>query len=404
MSEIYALDLGTTKFCIATISYHGHDPIIKKTVVPAKGMRRGMLDNIELATQALNNLLELAEKDFGRDIREVVVGIAGSHLRGRIGKGMIDMGGDVVTAEDELEVLELCANKVTSQKFEILHNIPLYYQIDNRELVESAVSFSGDYLNCESFIIEADRNYMKDIVRLCNHCGLSVKKLYAEPYASASVTVSHALKQAGVVAADIGGGTTDGIVFKNGKPIRLFTVNIGGEMFTKDLSIGLNILESKAHELKHELGLTMISGGRELVSITGKKIYVENKDVYHILRSRTTELHEKVNLSLRGIKPLLRGGIVLTGGGSELAGLTPLMAQLFELESSKIEPEIPKLNIQTGGDGSETQRIKTQTKFATLAGLLYLAISDFGSLQSKDHKMNPTKILKSFVNWLKEIA
>ena len=211
-NELFALDLGTTKFCLATIRFGDNTstPTIKKTVVPSGGMHRGMLSNMREATEALNRLLDLAESDFARDIREVVVGVAGSHLTGKIGRATLDIGGDVILKEDQFDIVEKC--KSPSDGMEILHNIPLSFQVDQREHVENPVGFSGDFLRCESFLIEADKNPFKDLIR--NNCGLSVQKLYAEPFASSCVTVPFSLKQAGVAIADIGEEQPTGLCLK----------------------------------------------------------------------------------------------------------------------------------------------------------------------------------------------
>lgn len=400
-NEIFALDLGTTKFCLATVRFDSENqkPIIKKTVVPAGGMRRGMLSNMEEASIALNKLLDLAEKDFSRDIREVVVGVAGSHLTGRIGRASIDIGGEVITKSDEEEVLERCKNQI--EGLEILHNVALSYQVDNREHVDSSVGFSGDFLKCESFIIEADKNYLKDIVRLCNNCGLSVQKLYAEPYASSMVTVPYSLKHAGVAIADIGGGTTDGIVFKNGKPIKLFTVNVAGKLITSDLSIGLQISEEEAGTIKHKYGLSKDPATTTLEKLNGEPLSVNGISVYRILSCRIDELYEMIAKQLGPITNLLAGGLILTGGGSELKNICEHITNRHNIHTTKIKPEIPKLSNHTDNPG---QRATAATKFATVAGLLYLGISELGDGDSGQKKLKASKYLKTFVNWLKEIA
>jgi cell division protein FtsA len=399
--ELFALDLGTTKFCLATIRFDSESgkPIIKKTVVPAGGMRRGMLSNMEEASEALNSLLDLAEKDFSRDIREVVVGVAGSHLSGKIGRASLDIGGDVINRADQDEVLEKC--KYATEGLEILHNIPLSYQVDQREHVDSAVGFSGDFLKCESFIIEADKNYLKDIIRLCNNCGISVQKLYAEPFASSCVTVPYSMKQAGVAIADIGGGTTDGIVFKKGKPIKLFTVNIAGKLITSDLSIGLQISEDDALVAKHKFGLTRSEETITLQKITGENININGRLVHRILSCRIDELYTLISSELGPLLNLISGGIIFTGGGSELRGICEHITSKFGISSTKIKPEIPKLSNHTENPG---ERVTAATKFATVAGLLYLAIEDFGGDDKKQGSLKASKYLKTFVNWLKEIA
>ncbi|MDB2446993.1 cell division protein FtsA [bacterium] len=400
--ELFALDLGTTKFCLATVRFNPNSgkPTIKKTVVPAGGMRRGMLSNMEEAADALNKLLDLAEKDFARDIREVVVGVAGSHLSGKIGRASLDVGGEVITNVDQDEVLTNCKKNPT-KGLEILHNIPLSYQVDSRECVDSAVGFSGDFLKCESFIIEADKNYLKDIIRLCNNCGLQVQKLYAEPFASSCVTVPYSLKQAGVAIADIGGGTTDGIVFKNGKPIKLFTVNIAGRLITSDLSIGLQITDDDAKTIKHKYGLTGDTTTTELEKVTGEKICLDGHIVNRILSCRIDELYQLIDTDLGPISQLLSGGLILTGGGSELRGICDHISNKFDISCTKIKPEIPKLSNHTTDPG---ERVTAATKFATVAGLLYLAIEEFGDYDQKQKGQSASKYLKTFVNWLKEIA
>lgn len=400
--DLYALDLGTTKFCLATIRFStdSEKPVIRKTVVQAAGMRRGMLSNIEEASVALNKLLDLAEKDFSRDISDVVVGVAGSHLKGRIGRASLDIGGEIVSLEDQLDVLEKCKT-VQSSSLEILHNIALSYQIDDRECIDSAVGFSGDFLRCESFIIEADKNYLKDIIRLCNTCGLSVKKLYAEPFASACVTVPYSLKQAGVAVADIGGGTTDGIVFKNGKPIKLFTVNIAGELLTSDLAIGLKLDQSDAKMVKHELGLRSLSDLDCPEKLRHLDLHQTGFSTQQILTCRVDELYRLIAKDLGQISKILSGGLILTGGGSELIGICDYINSKFGIHTSKIRPEIPKLSNHTSDPG---ERARAATKFATVAGLLYLAIKDYGGLDIKQNKLSASKFLKTFVNWLKEIS
>ena len=400
-NELFALDLGTTKFCLATIRFGDNTstPTIKKTVVPSGGMHRGMLSNMREATEALNRLLDLAESDFARDIREVVVGVAGSHLTGKIGRATLDIGGDVILKEDQFDVVEKC--KSPSNGMEILHNIPLSFQVDQREHVENPVGFSGDFLRCESFLIEADKNYLKDLIRLCNNCGLSVQKLYAEPFASSCVTVPFSLKQSGVAIADIGGGTTDGIVFKRGKPIKLFTVNIAGKLFTSDLSIGLQISNDDAAAIKHKFGLEYTEEKITSQKITGETLDVSGLTVQKILSCRIDELYKLISKELGQLTGLLSAGIILTGGGSELKGICDHIQQKFKITTTKINPEIPKLSNHTENPG---ERVTAATKFATVAGLLYLAIEDFGLANKNQSHFRASKYLKTFVNWLKEIA
>ena len=404
--DIFALDLGTTKFCLATLHRReGKKPVIEKVVVPSGGMRRGMVCHMQEASRALDHLLSLAEQKFDRDIKYIYLGVAGSHLRGRVAKATLDLGGDTIRKEDQEAILNKCEKPIDSS-YEILHNIPLTFQVDQRDLVSCALGFSGDFLKGESFIIEADKNYLKDLVRLCNGSGLTVLKLYAEPYASAMVSVPHEQKQQGVVVADIGGGTTDGIVFKEGKPIKLFTVNVGGQLMSQDLATCLRISIKEAHELKHHFGLEYFSPHPTLETwkveqLTGAKVGVSAAHVYRILSCRIMELYQLIMEELGPLKDLLTSGMIITGGGSELKNIGPFISQQRSLYVSKNKPRLPKI---ANGTASPDERTTASTPYATVTGLLYLAWLHEEKNHSHSVSTKATFHLKSFINWLKEMA
>lgn len=402
--DIFALDLGTTKFCLATLHYphRNEKPVIKKVAVPSGGMRGGMVCHMGEAQKALDHLLYLAEKEFSQDIRQVHLGVAGSHLRSRIAKANLDLGGDTITAEDQKTLHKICA-KTTPQGYELLHNIPLNYQVDSREIVSCATGFSGDFLGGTSFMIEADKNYLRDLIRLCNICGLSVKKLYAEPYASASVVASHEQKVEGVVVIDIGGGTTDGIAFKGGKPVKLFTVNVGGQIMSQDVATCLRISRQDAHRIKHEWGLDHLlhpcSSVRKVKQKNQGTASVTSQDVFDILSCRISELYDLIVQELGGKMSSFASGLVMTGGGSELKALSEYLHITQSLYVTKSNPSLPKLANQTP---CPEDRTTETTPYATACGLLYLAWLEEQKTNRIGHKA--TLHVRSFFNWLKEIA
>ena len=415
--QIFALDLGTTKFCLATLRQNdGQKPEIEHVVVPSGGMRRGMVCDMNEARGALDTLIAQAESQFQSDIKHIYLGVAGSHLNGRIAQATLDLGGDTIRSEDQEAIQNKC-QKPKDSSYEILHNIPLTYQVDQRDLVNCAVGFSGDFLKGESFIIEADKNYLKDLVRLCNTCGLTVLKLYAEPYASAMVSVPYERRQQGVVVADIGGGTTDGIVFKEGKPVKLFTVNVGGEIMTQDLATCLQIASADAHRLKHHFGLYHATHNRAqgyrpderekpskrmaVEQITGRKVHISGHHVYKILSCRIVELYHLIMEELGPLADLLNSGMVITGGGSELGNIAPFISRQHSIYVNQIQPYLPKLANNTD---TPHERITASTPYATVVGLLYLAWLH----EEKHHRTaisaKATFHLRSFISWLKEIA
>ena len=403
---IFALDLGTTKFCLATLVYppKGGRARIEKVVVPSGGMRRGMVCHMQEAEKALDHLLSLAEQKFKQDVKKVYLGVAGSHLKGRLARATLDIGGDAITEEDQHAILAKC-QQGCDPAYEVLHNIPITFQVDSREFVDCPLGFSGDFLRGESFVIEADKNYLKDLIRLCNGCGLTVQKLYAEPYASAMVTVPYEQKQQGVIVADIGGGTTDGIVFKGGKPIKLFTANVGGQLMTRDLATCLRLSMEDAHQMKHHFGLEHLSQNPSVERITvqqttGRAVQVSAGHVYMVLSCRIMELFEMILHELGPLKELMSSGMIITGGGSELKNIGPFISKQQALYVSKNKPHLPKMANETP---SPHERTTISTPYATVAGLLYLAWlheqKNVVAIKSK-----ATLQIRSFWTWIKEIA
>ena len=402
--DIFALDLGTTKFCLATIQHRTsfEKPMIKKVVVTSDGMHRGMVNHMSRAQRALDQLIRLAEQEFCRDIKHIHLGVAGSHLSSRIAESTLDLGGDAITAEDQITLAQMCTQS-KYRNHEVLHNLPIHYQVDSREIVECATGFSGDFLTGTSFLIEADKNYLRDLIRLCNACGLKVKQLYAEPFASSAVVVSHELKQQGVIVVDIGGGTTDGIAFKHGKPIKLFTVNVGGQIMSRDLATCLRINAQDAHKLKHYFGLSYLSPSPpppvECYTNSGELITVSAQMVYDILSCRISELYELILQQVESLDERFTAGMITTGGGSELAYLSEYIATTHKLFVSKTKPSLPKMANQTF---SPDDRTTTTTPFATVSGLLYLAWQHERPATRVSYKA--TNHFKSLFNWFKEIA
>ena len=403
--DIFALDLGTTKFCLATLQHRTMEkPEIKKVVVESGGMCRGMVSHMGQAQKALDHLISRAEQEFNRDIKQIHLGVAGSHLTSRISQATLDLGGDTITANDQITLAHMCSQKGCAADNEVLHHHPIHYRVDSRERVECAMGFSGDFLTGTSFVIEANKNYLKDLIRLCNASGLKVQKLYAEPFASASVVVPYELRQQGVVVVDIGGGTTDGIAFRGGKPRKLFTVNVGGQIITRDLATCLRVSTKDAHHLKHHFGLSYLSPSPpppiECLSSSGEPIQVSAQMIYDILSCRICELYEMIRAQVKSFEDQFSAGIILTGGGSELAYLSEYMARQHSIRVSKNKPTLPKLANQTH---TPDDRTTTTTPFATVSGLLYLAWIDQQSQAHKAHQ-RATHHVRSFFSWLKEIA
>lgn len=404
LKGLFALDLGTTKFCLATLRETPGGGFAVETVsVPAEGMRRGMLANREQAKAALTSLIELAEKQFAADISKVVVGIAGSHLAGRTLTRQIAVSGDAVAGKDMRELLTIVEGEEASEARELLHVVPIGYRVDQRETVDDPRGFRGKALHGDFFLIDADKYYLKDVVDVCNEAGLQVTRLYSEPFASASVTVPDKYKHLGVALADIGGGTTDGIVFKAGRPVAVFTVNVAGKLMTNDLAIGLNIGPDEAEKVKIRFGIKPRPGDAiDVRDIRGNTRTLAAKDINPVLVPRVHELCGLVAQQLFPHRGTLGAGLLLTGGGADVKGITEYFQAKMGVPVVRARPVLTK----DGGVDEESalQRSTHPTKHATVIGLLNLELGRLGE-QAKSRKTTWTnRYLGQFFNWIKELS
>ena len=407
LKGLFSLDFGTTKFCLAmlreTPRLGGH--MVETLCVPAEGMRRGMLANVEQAKSALRQLLELGESHFDTDITRVVVGIAGSHLASRIVSVSRPIADEVVTVQDMRVLMEQAELQAPTEGRELLHTIPISYRIDTRESIDDPVGFRGNILTAEYFLIDADKLYMKDVVDVCNDCGLQVVRLYSEPFASASVTVPDSYKQLGVALADIGGGTTDGIVFKSGRPAAAFTVNVAGKLMTNDIAIGLSLPAETAEAVKLRFGIRPRPGdSMDVVNIKGEKRTICAEQTTPVLGPRVHELCALLAGELQPYKGCLGAGILLTGGGADVKGITEYFSSRLSVPVARARP------VLGGGQEAGLQNSSTNstvihpTKFATAIGLLNLELGRIEELTKTKKNTWTNRYLGQFVNWLRELS
>lgn len=365
------------------------------TFCEAKGMRRGMVANISEAQEVLLPLVETAERSFNRDVRKVIVGVAGNHLRGHKITVAIDVEEREIKQHHLTRLYDQAQQMIKHPEREMLHCIPISYSIDDRAATENPLGLSGRHIQGHFFFIDADRLYLKDIIKLCNQSGLEVRSLYAEPFASASVCVDDTLKDIGVAVADIGGGTTDGIVFKNGKPIKLFTINIGGHLMTQDLAVGLGIAPKAAEWLKQQVGL-QLADPNVLASCPFQLPPIDAAKMQGVLGARVLEMARLLANELIPFKGQLGGGLILTGGGSSLKGLESILSKAFSIPVQRVEPQLP-LDPALKSDFAHS-------RLATVYGLLNL---EYGKLLSeKQQRRNSVgyRYLSNFFNWIKELS
>lgn len=399
--NIFALDLGTTKFCIAGLykTNKKSKPNIDAISIPADGMKRGMLSDFEKASKAINRLLEITEKQFRCDISKVAIGVAGNHLSGRKVSSTVKISNTTVTNDTLNQLTKQAEAEFKKDGREILHLIPLEFKIDNREPVENPLGFTGGKLEGFYYVIEADQYYLQDLIRLCNYCGIEITKFYAENYTSSTVIIDDKNKERGVAVADIGGGTTDGIVFQNGKPDKVFTLNVAGQMMTSDIAIGLNLTKDEAEKTKHYFGVTNQPNQPTLKveNINGQELTLGFKDVHHILGSRVYELATMLAKELTPYKGILNGGLLITGGGSEIKGLEDFLQDRFNIP---VKQNLPTFREEL----RENNKDIYPAKYATVIGLLSLEILRIRTEKRARNPYFPNHYFSQILNWIKELS
>ena len=400
LQSIFALDLGTTKFCLACLQVGRPlaPPSVRIVSVPADGMRRGMVANLSHARQALRELIDLAEHQLGTDVTRVVVGVAGSHLSSRMVTCQKPLESEMVTARDIRGLIEAAEAEQQLDGRELLHTVPIGYRIDERELVDDPRGFRGQRAAGDFFLIDADRLYLRDIVDLCNDSGLQVLRLYSEPFASASVTVPDSMREIGVAIADIGGGTSDGIVFRSGRPVAAFTINVAGKLMTSDLSIGLSVDGDTAEGIKLRFGIKpRADDAMEVSDIRGRPKTIDGAAVTTILRARIHELCALTARSLLPYKGSLGAGLLLTGGGSEVKGIAEFFQDKMGIPVSRARPSLRK--VEVGSDSSEHP-----SRHATVIGLLNLELCRMDDQEKIRRQSWTSKYLGHIANWIKELS
>lgn len=407
MQTVASIDLGTTKFCLAVLRKNQQGkPTIDTLCIPAEGMTQGMLGHFETTSNALRRLITLGQEHYGFRLQHVVTGVAGEHLKSRIVKENIRIKKHIIDSLLISELSQKVETECREEGREILHVIPLSYRIDGRAEVVDPTGFSGHSLAATFFIIDADYLYLADIVRLFNSVGLSVRRLYAEPFASATVTLTEEEKELGVVLADIGGGTTDGVVFVRGMPCHLFSLNIAGLSATHDIASALRLPIEQAERAKLTFGLSVLNTrqGLDVCDIHGRSGTLTWKDVYPILAARVKEL----GIMLReasSLGPNLQAGLRLTGGGSAVIGIAPYLSNILQVPVKPASPTIfpVEFDFRTCGDTSDLPNI-LGAKYATVLGLVNLELTRIEDIQrARQHRL-PSRYLSRFSNWLKDMV
>jgi len=338
---LVGLDIGTSKIaCIVSdAAPDGKLDIIGIGTHPSRGLRKGVVVNIESTVESIRLAVEEAELMAGVEIKSVFTGIAGSHIRGYNSHGVVATKNGEVTAEDVARVIDAARAMNIPADQKILHILPQEYIIDNQDGIREPVGMSGVRLESKVHIVTGAVSSAQNIVKCCNRCGLDVADMVLEQVASSEAVLSQDEKDIGVVLLDMGGGTTDIAVFLDGAIRHTAVIPIGGDHLTNDLVVGLRTSAREADQLKKKYGSCLVSivspdEQVEVPSVGGRPPRPMPRQVMaQILEPRVEELFELVKAELQrsGFKELMAAGLVLTGGCSLLDGAVELGEEVFDM-------------------------------------------------------------------------
>lgn len=338
---ITGLDIGTSKIMalIAEISSDGGIEVIGAGRYPSRGIKRGVVVDIEATVGSIQRAVQEAELMAGCEVRTVYAGIAGSHIRSLNSHGIVAIRDQEVSRADVERVIDAAKAVAIPADQKILHVLPQEFIIDNQGSIREPAGMSGVRLEARVHIVTSAVSAAQNIVKCVRRCGLEVNDIILEPLASSHAVLTDDEKDLGVCLVDIGAGTTDIAVFLEGAIQFTAVIPIAGDQVTNDIAMALRTPTKAADTIKlaHAFALTEMANGDDMIEVMsvndkpGRKIPA--KALTEVVSARYEELFTLVRNALRrsGFEERIAAGIVLTGGASSIQGALELAEQCFDM-------------------------------------------------------------------------
>jgi cell division protein FtsA len=384
-SLIVGLDIGTSKIiCIvAEVQPEGTLEVIGMGTHASKGLRRGVVVNIESTVNAIQRALEEAELMADCKIREVYTGIAGNHIRSFNSHGMVAIKDKEISQIDVERVIDTARAVNIPMDQQILHTLPQEFVVDGQEDVKDPLGMSAVRLEVKVHMVTGAVSAAQNIVKCVRRCGIEVRDLVLQPLASAMAVLTEDEKELGVCLVDIGGGTTDIAVFTNGAIRHTAVIPVAGDQVTNDIAVALRTPPKDAEDLKirHGCALRQLADARDMIEVPGvgdrPAKTLSRQTLAEFIEPRMEELYSLVQAELRrsGFEELLSSGIVITGGSAAMQGMVELGEEVFHMP---VRLGYPRYE----GGLSEVMR---NPRYATGVGLLLAGLEGRG-------RDNPVKL------------
>jgi len=339
-STLTSIDVGTTKVCttIADIDNGGGIRVTGVGVTPSKGLHKGLVVNINDAKESIRESVKKAEQASNYKVESAYIGVTGRHVSSLNNRGVVAVTrNDRLVRPDDLRRVLACAQSVKVPKDRrLLHVIPRGYAVDGQVGVKNPVGMHGFRLDVETHIITAAVTSIQNLVKCIRSIGIDVDDLVLEPLASSEAVLTEDEKQVGVILADIGGGTTDIAVFRDGSIWHTSILPVAGYQITRDVAIGLGLPFDVAEEMKKKYGSVMPvyeSKVETTNTMSTNGHGVSYQDLCDIIRARVEEIIRLILLELprSEYEELVPAGLVLTGGSSNLPGIEALGRDILRL-------------------------------------------------------------------------
>lgn len=338
---IVGLDVGTSKVVaiVGEIKPDNQIEIIGIGSHPSRGMKKGVVVNIESTVQSIQRALEEAELMAGCEIHSVHAGIAGNHVRSLNSHGIVAIKDREVTHGDVERVIDAARAVAIPADQKILHILPQEFIIDEQEGIREPVGMSGVRLEARVHMVTGAVSAAQNIVKCVRRCGLEVDDLILEQLSSSYAVLSDDEKELGVCLVDIGGGTTDIAVFTEGSIRHTAVIPIAGDQVTNDIAVALRTPTQHAEEIKirYACALTQLAASDETIEVPSigerPSRRLSRQTLAEVVEPRYEELLSLVQAELRrsGFEDLIAGGVVLTGGSSKMEGLIELAEEVFHM-------------------------------------------------------------------------
>jgi len=372
---LVGLDVGTSKVTaiVGEMLDDGSVDIIGVGMADSRGIKRGLVVNLEAAVESIKHAIEEAELTAGVEIDTVQLALSGAHVKGFNSRGVVAVAGKnrEITREDVRRAIEAAKAVALPSGREILHVLPQDFVVDDQDGVNAPVGMTGSRLEVNVHIITGAAASTQNIVACVNRAGVEVAETVLEQLSAADAVLTPDERDLGVALVDIGGGTTDFAIFERGSLWHTGVISVGGEHFTSDIAVGLRTPVPDAERVKRRAGcaLSTMVGEDETMEVASvgyrKPRLMPRRVLSEILQPRAEEIFHLLwdEIQKAGFEKSLHSGIVLTGGGAMLEGMAEIAEQIFDLPVRRGYPQ---------GVGGLTDHINSPA-YATAVGLVVYA-------------------------------